>query len=178
MLYASIIGPGHHIEIGAFADYFNLSRTTPNINYVGLGGRVGFNVRPTVQIEAELSSDFERNFTSVFSDGINPSLCEATPANHGASPKFMTSGGPFRAFGTFKAGFVSFSTSNQDVPSGFVGGLGSVTEGNTRAAIYPGVGVEGFWGPFGLRLDGGDEIYFDHGARNNLKVTFGPAIRF
>jgi hypothetical protein len=55
----------------------------------------------------------------------------------------------------------------------FVGGLGSVTE-----AIYPGLGVEGFWGPFGLRLDGGDEIYFDHGARNNLKVTFGPVIRF
>jgi hypothetical protein len=175
-----LLAQGDHIEIGAFADYFNLSRTTPNINYVGLGGRVGFNVRPTVQIEAELSYDFDRNFTSVFSDGINTQFVRSTtrPITGLFGPKFMTSGGPFRAFGTFKAGFVSFSTSNQDVPSGFVGGLGSVTEGNTRAAIYPGVGVEGFWGPFGLRLDGGDEIYFDHGARNNLKVTFGPAIRF
>jgi hypothetical protein len=41
------------------------------------------------------------------------------------------------------------------------GALGGLTSGDTRAAIYPGLGVEGFWGPFGLRLDGGDEIYFD-----------------
>jgi hypothetical protein len=38
--------------------------------------------------------------------------------------------------------------------------------------------VQGFWGPFGLRVDGGDEIYFDGGARHNLKVTFGPVLRF
>jgi hypothetical protein len=66
----ALMAQGDYIEIGAFADYFNLSHTTPYTNYVGLGGRVGFNVRPTVQIEAELSYDFERNFTSVFSDGI------------------------------------------------------------------------------------------------------------
>jgi len=29
-----------------------------------------------------------------------------------------------------------------------------------------------------LRLDGGDEIYFDDGARHNLKVGFGPVFRF
>jgi len=44
------LAQGDHIEIGAFADYFNLSRTTPHISYVGLGGRVGFNVRPMVQL--------------------------------------------------------------------------------------------------------------------------------
>jgi len=55
-----------------------------------------------------------------------------------------------------------------------VGALGGVSSGNTRPAILPGLGVEGFWGPIGLRLDGGDEIYFDHGARHNLKVGFGP----
>ena len=27
-----------HIEVGAFVDYFNLSRTDPNTNYVGVGG--------------------------------------------------------------------------------------------------------------------------------------------
>jgi hypothetical protein len=176
----ALMAQGDHIEIGAFADYFNLSRTSPHINYVGLGARAGFNVRPTVQIEAEMSYDFERNFTSVFSDGINTQFVRShvRPINGFFGPKFMTSGGPFRAFGTFKVGFVSFSTSNDNVPQGFVGGLGSVTEGNTRPAIYPGLGVEGFWGPFGLRLDGGDEIYFDNGARNNLKVSFGPVVRF
>jgi hypothetical protein len=59
-----------------------------------------------------------------------------------------------------------------------VGSLGGVTSGNTRPAIYPGVGAEHFWGPLGMRLDVGDEIYFDNGTRNNLKVTFGPVIRF
>jgi hypothetical protein len=44
--------------------------------------------------------------------------------------------------------------------------------------MYPGGGVEGFWGPIGLRLEAGDEIYFDNGTHNNLKVTFGPAFRF
>jgi hypothetical protein len=44
--------------------------------------------------------------------------------------------------------------------------------------MYPGAGVEGFWGPIGLRLEAGDEIYFDNGTRNNLKVTFGPTFRF
>jgi hypothetical protein len=56
--------------------------------------------------------------------------------------------------------------------------LGAITTGETKVALYPGGGIEGFWGPFGLRLEGGDEIYFDNGTRNNLKVTFGPAFRF
>ena len=29
----------NHAEIGVFADYFRLSRTTPDINFVGLGAR-------------------------------------------------------------------------------------------------------------------------------------------
>jgi hypothetical protein len=177
---SAAVAQSDHVEVGAFADYFNLSRTSPHINYTGLGGRVGFNVNPAVQIEAEMSYDFERNFTSVFSDGINTQFVRSRvrPLHGLFGPKFQTGGGPFRAFATFKVGFVNFSTSNDNVPGGFVGSLGGVTSGDTRTAIYPGVGVEGFWGPFGLRLDGGDEIYFDHGARHNVKVSFGPAIRF
>jgi hypothetical protein len=53
-----------------------------------------------------------------------------------------------------------------------------VTTGNTSAAIYPGLGVEGFAGPIGLRLEAGDEIYFKNGTHNNVRVTFGPTIRF
>jgi len=30
----------------------------------------------------------------------------------------------------------------------------------------------------GLRLEVGDDIYFDSGVRNNLRVSFGPTIRF
>ena len=169
-----------HVEVGVFADYFNLSRTTPNINFLGLGARAGFNVHRNVQIEAEMGYDFERNFTTVFSDGITSQFVRSSvrPLHGLFGPKFQTGGGHLRAFGTFKVGFVNFSTSHQSVPAGFQGALGGVTSGNTRSAIYPGGGVEGFWGPFGLRIDAGDEIYFDNGTRNNLKVTFGPVFRF
>ena len=58
-------------EVGVFADYFNLSRTSPHINFVGVGGRAAFNVRSSVQIEAEMAYDFDRNFTSSFSNGVS-----------------------------------------------------------------------------------------------------------
>ena len=64
----------NHAEVGVFADYFRLSRTTPDINFVGLGGRAAFNVHPNVQLEAEMANDFKRNFTSTFSNGVNTQL--------------------------------------------------------------------------------------------------------
>ena len=60
-----------HVEVGAFFDYTRLSAPTPEINFVGVGGRLGFNIRPTVALEAEMSYDFARNFTSTFDDGLN-----------------------------------------------------------------------------------------------------------
>jgi hypothetical protein len=169
-----------HIEVGAFADYFNLSRTSPHINFVGLGGRGAFNVRNNVQIEAEMAYDFMRNFTTTFSNGVSTELVNTQLRTLHAlfGPKFQTGGGPVRLFGTFKAGLLNFSTSNQNASAGFQSALSDVTTGNTSAAIYPGLGVEGFLGPFGLRLDAGDEIYFKNGTHNNLRITFGPTIRF
>ena len=171
----------NHVEVGVFADYFRLSALDPNINFVGLGGRAAFNVHPNIQLEAEMSYDFKRNFTSTFSDGITTQLVTTRlrPLTAMFGPKFQAgSSGPFRAFVTGKVGLINFTTTNEGALSGFTGGLGAVTEGNTRFALYPGGGIEGFWGPVGLRLEAGDEIYFDNGAHNNLKVTFGPAFRF
>jgi hypothetical protein len=171
---------GDHVEVGVFADYFRLSATNPNINFVGVGGRAGFNVHPNVQIEAEMSYDFARNFTSTFSNGITSQFVrtDLRPLHGLFGPKFQTNRGPVRAFVTFKAGFVNFSNTNQNVPAGFTSAVSGVTVSSTRAAIYPGGGLEGFWGPFGLRLDVGDDIYFANGAHNNLKASFGPAFRF
>ena len=171
----------NHAEIGVFADYFRLSRTTPDINFVGLGARGAFSIHPNVQLGAEMAYDFKRNFTSTFSDGISTQLVNTRlrPLTALFGPKFQAgTSGPFRAFVAGKVGFVNFSTSDQNALSGFKGALGGVTDGNTRFAVYPGAGIEGFWGPFGLRLDVGDVIYFDSGAQNNLRVTFGPQIRF
>ena len=49
---------------------------------------------------------------------------------------------------------------------------------NLNAAIYPAAGVEAALGPIGLRLEAGDEIYFNSGPHNNRRITFGPILRF
>jgi len=171
----------NHAEVGVFVDYFRLSATHPDINFIGLGGRVGFNVHPNIQLEAEMAYDFKRNFTSTFSNGVNTQFVTTRlrPLTALFGPKFQAgTSGPIRVFVTGKVGFVNFSTSNQNAPAGFTGSLGGVTSGDTRFALYPAGGIEGFWGPVGLRLEAGDNIYFDNGAQNNLRVTFGPTFRF
>jgi hypothetical protein len=47
-----------------------------------------------------------------------------------------------------------------------------------NAALYPAGGVEATLGPLGLRLESGDLIYFNEGGHNNLRITFGPILRF
>jgi Outer membrane protein beta-barrel domain len=169
-----------HVEVGVFADYMNFSATDPHINFVGVGGRAAFNVHPNIQLEAEMAYDFGRNFTSVFSNGINTQFVNINlrPLTALFGPKFQTSSGPFRAYVTGKVGLVNFSVSGQTPPAGFVGAIGGIETGDTRFAMYPGGGVEGFWGPIGLRAEVGDEIYFNNGTHNNLKVTLGPVFRF
>jgi hypothetical protein len=173
-------GSGDHVEVGAFADYFNLSHTNPHINFVGVGGRAGFNVRRSVQIEAEMAYDFERNFTTTFDNGVTTQFVSSRLRTLHAlfGPKFSTGGGPVRLFATFKVGLIDFSATGLSGTAGFQNSLSDVTTGNTSAAILPGGGVEGFFGPIGLRADVGDEIYFKNGTHNNLRVTFGPTLRF
>ena len=168
-----------HVEIGAFADYFRLDRTSPTLNFAGLGGRIGFGLTSYAQIEAEMAYDFDRTFVN-FDNGVTGSYTPAkTHILHGlVGPKFQTGSGPVRFFVTGKAGIISFTTNNQDAPNGFQSSLGAVGNGNSKFAVYPGGGLEGFLGPIGLRLEVGDDIYFDNGAQNNLRVTFGPTFRF
>jgi hypothetical protein len=44
--------------------------------------------------------------------------------------------------------------------------------------MYPGAGVEASLGRVGLRFELGDEIYFNNGPHNNVRITFGPILRF
>jgi hypothetical protein len=171
----------NHAEVGVFADYFRLSATNPYSNLVGLGGRAAFNVSPHVAIEAEMNYDFARNYTTTFSNGGTTQFVTSRfrPLTGLFGPKFQAgSTGPFRAFITGKVGFINFSSSTQSPASSFPSAVSDVTTGNTHVAFYPGAGIEGFWGPIGLRFDAGDEIYLSNGARNNLKVEFGPTFRF
>jgi hypothetical protein len=170
-----------HGEVGVFADYFRLGDVTPQFNFVGLGGRAAFNIRPSVALEAEMNYDFDRNYTTTFSNGVTTAFARTSvrPLSALFGPAFKVGGsGPFRAFVTGKVGLINFTVSGQNPGAGFQSAVGQITTGDTRFAFYPGAGIEGFWGPFGLRLDAGDEMYFLNGTHNNIKVEFGPHLRF
>ena len=108
---------GDHVEVGAFVDYFHLDRTNPSLNYAGLGGRLAFNLRPSVQLEAEMAYDFNRTYNNPFDDGTIAR--SQTHILHGLfGPKFQTGSGPFRFFVTGKAGLISFTTNTQNAPPG------------------------------------------------------------
>lgn len=168
-----------HVEVGAFADYFRLGDTTPQQNFLGIGGRAAIAVHPSIQLEAEMAYDFKRSYTQTFTNGIST---EAVTSHlrtlHGFfGPKFQTGSGPFRFFVTGKVGFENFSVTNDNATSGFTNSVG-LTNGSTQFAVYPGGGFEAFAGPFGVRAEVGDDIYFMNGAHNNLRVSLGPQFRF
>ncbi len=172
-------GNSDHIEVGAFADYYRLSDPAPTRNFIGVGGRVAFAVRSGIQLEAEMAYDFKRNYTSTFTNGVTTELVNTQfRALHGFfGPKFQTGSGPFRVFITGKVGFDNFSINNQNATAGFVNTVG-LTNGATYFALYPGGGFEAFAGPIGIRAEVGDDIFFNGGAHNNLRVTLGPQFRF
>jgi hypothetical protein len=168
-----------HVEFGAFADYFRFSYVNPAENFIGLGGRAAFNVHPDIQIEAEMAYDFNRNYTTTYSNGVSTTTVQSQLRTlHGFfGPKFQTGSGAFRLFVTGKVGFDNFSISGQGAPAGFSNAVG-LTNGKTDFAVYPGGGIEAFAGFIGVRVEAGDDIFFDNGAHNNLRASFGPQFRF
>jgi hypothetical protein len=168
-----------HVEAGVFADYFRISPT--DTNQVGLGARLGVHVAPYTKLEAEMSYDFARAFTETFT---SPVLAGFQTTNlrilHGEiGPKFEFGHGAIRPFVTVKGGFVNFHLDPRAPSfSGFTSSVESLRDDNVNGVLYPGGGIEGHVGPIGLRFDIGDELYFNHGAHNNLRMAFGPFIRF
>jgi hypothetical protein len=169
-----------HVEVGAFADYFRLSSVTPEENFLGIGGRAAFNVTHSVQIEGEMAYDFRRSFTTTTSNSVTTTAVTShlRPLHGFVGPKLQTGSGPFRFFVTGKAGFENFNVTNSsNAPAGFENSV-TLGSGTTRFAVYPGGGIEAFAGPFGVRAEVGDDIYFLGGAHNNLRITLGPQFRF
>lgn len=149
----------------------------------GVGGRVGVAVFPHVKLEAEMAYDFQRESASGFT---NTSGGTITFANTGVrtlhalfGPKLELGHKNFRPFLELKGGFVNYSFSGGNAMfQQFTNAVNNLRAQNLNGALMPGGGLEGFLGPVGLRLDVGDEMYFNHGTEHNLKVTFGPYIRF
>ena len=170
-----------HVNVGVFGNYVRLS--DGNLNLAGLGARVSLGVLPMVQLEAESAYDFDQAFTQGFTNSASGSVSirrtDVRMLDGLFGPKLMTNRGPVRLFVTAKGGFANFNIGNSPATFGTVGNAFSNLQGsNVYGVFYPGGGVEAFFGPVGLRLDVGDEVYFNNGGHNNLRISFGPTIRF
>ena len=173
----------NHGEAGIFADYFAFNPANTTTNFVGVGGRIGFNLHPNLALEGEINYDFARNFTTTYNNGVTSTFVTTgvRPLTGLFGPKlqFGTSG-PIRAFVTGKIGFIDFSLDNSGIVSQttFSNAIAGVGGSGTHVAFYPGGGIEAFAGLIGLRAEAGDEIYLNSGTYNNLRVTAGPVFRF
>jgi len=178
----------NHVEIGIFGDYFRLGETrgpslsgTGATSFGGVGARLSINVSRRWQIEPEMNYDFAESFSEGFTgpSGTGFSASRLRILHGMIGPKFQTGGGAFRAFVTVKGGGDDFMFSSAPVTfSTFASSVSGLRTNNVVGVVYPGGGIEAYLGPIGLRIDVGDEIYFQSGAHNNLRVTFGPSIRF
>lgn len=170
------------VELGAFVDYLNISQTSTN-NF-GLGGRFGYRIHSHVMLEGELAYDYGINFNEAYRNISNGNLAAIERTSIGVThglfgPMFQPAKGHLRPFATIKVGYMDFRLSPSLLPySDLASTLLGLRTSNLNATIYPAAGVEASLGPLGLRLEAGDEIYFNDGSHNNLRITFGPILRF
>jgi hypothetical protein len=170
------------MEAGVLLDYLNVGQTqTPNF---GVGGRFGYRVHRNAMFEGELAYDYGVNFSELYVNIVNGRVAAIERTSIGVTdglfgPMLEPARGHFRPFATLKGGFIDFRLSPSLLPYGtVVSSLLGLRTSNVNAALYPGGGVEASLGPLGLRLEFGDLVYWNGGAHNNLRVTFGPIVRF
>lgn len=170
------------MEAGVLLDYLDVSQTqTPNL---GIGARFGYRAHRNVMLEGELAYDYGVNFNELYVDIANQRVTAIERTSIGVTdglfgPMIEPAHRHLRPFATLKAGFIDFRLSPSLLPySSVASTIFGLRTSNLNAALYPGGGAEASLGPLGLRLEFGDLIYFNNGAHNNLRVTFGPIVRF
>jgi hypothetical protein len=170
------------MEAGLLLDYLDVSQTqTPNL---GLGARFGYRFPQSVMLEGELAYDYGVNFNELYVDITNGKTAAIARTSIGVTyglfgPMLEPAHGHFRPFVTLKGGFIDFRLSPSLLPySNLVSSVVGIRTSNLNPVLYPGAGAEASLGPVGLRLEFGDLVYFNSGAHNNLRVTFGPIVRF
>lgn len=172
-------GQEEHKDHGNLGVYFNYSRVQ-GFNLLGIGGRIGFNVRRNIVLEAEGAYGFQNTQTRTITAGgstntINSSLRMAD----------FLFGGKIQIphskhfFALAKAGIANFGVSGPAPPGGINNQIDGIVDGNVDAVFYPGGGVEFKVGRVNFRAEAGDEIiWLNNGAKNNLRATIGPQLRF
>ena len=134
--------------------------------------------------EGELAYDYGINFHEAYRNITNGNIAAIEHTSIGVTqglfgPTLQPAKGRFRPFVTLKGGFMDFRLSPSLLPlSSVESTLLGIRTSSLNAAMYPGAGVEASLGPVGLRFELGDDIYFNSGAHNNLRITFGPILRF
>jgi len=170
------------MEAGIFLDFLRISQTTTD--NIGLGARFGYRIHSHVMLEGELAYDYGLNFDEAYRNITTGDLVAIERTSVGVThglfgPMVQPAHGHFRPFATLKAGFIDFRLSPSLLPySNVVSSVLGLRTSSVNAALYPAGGVEASLRPVGLRFELGDEIYFNSGAHNNLRITFGPIIRF
>ena len=170
------------MEVGIFLDSLDISQTSTN--NLGLGARFGYRVHSHVMLEGELAYDYGLNFDEAYRNITSGDIVAIEHTSIGVThalfgPMIQPAHGHFRPFATLKAGFIDFRLSTSLLPySDVVSSVFGLRTSSVNAALYPAGGLEASLGPVGLRFEMGDEMYFNHGAHNNLRITFGPIVRF
>lgn len=171
-----------HLTVGVYADYFGLKQT--KTNFAGLGARVGIPAIHNVSFEGEMNYDFDQTFTEGFANsGTGAVFVQPTGHRllHGLFGPKINLGGRhgITPFITLKGGFIDFMFDQRPATvSTFVSTVGNLRTSNFNGVLSPGGGFEGRLGPLGLRFDIADEMYFNRGTHNNLRLAFGPFIHF
>lgn len=168
-------------QAGVFADYFRSNPTGTNM--FGFGGRAGVNVLPHIMVEGDFAFDANRGFVDGFTEttgGSQSYLTSGVRTLQGfIGPKMTWEHGPIHPFVEAKIGFVDFTFNNLPGFNSFTNEVQNLRNQSFNAALLLGGGLEAkVAGPVGVRLDVGDEMYFNSGAQHGLRVTFGPMIRF
>jgi hypothetical protein len=179
---SSMVYAQNRVEVGLLLDYLSVSQTKTN-NF-GVGGRLGYRIHRNVMMEGELAYGYGINFQEVYRNVTNGDVTAIGRTSIGVTdglfgPMLQPAHGHFRPFVTLKGGFIDFRLSPSLIPySSVVSTALGIRTSSLNATLYPGAGAEATLGPVGLRLEFGDAIYFNGGEHNNLRITFGPILRF
>jgi hypothetical protein len=184
LLFASSrrLSAQNRVEAGIFIDYLGISQT--NTNNFGVGGRLGYRIHRKLMMEGEVAYDYGINFHEAYRKITNGDITAIESTSIGVThgllgPTLKPDRGGFRPFVTLKGGFMDFRLSPSLLPLGTVQStLLGLRTSSLNVAMYPGAGVEASLGPVGLRFELGDDIYFNNGPHHDVRITFGPILRF
>jgi len=181
LLVSSPVAFAQHVELGAFGSYGNFDIPPFPATAVGVGGRIDLNLRSWLVLEGEGSYDFKHPRVQIIGTGVaqfNVNTLSLGVVHGNGGFKFQFKGGSYFVF--VKGGVLDFQPQvrTTSLIGAVVGSPQTTVNSFTEEVFYPGAGIGFHAGPLGIRVDAGDEIYWDDGAKHNLRVTFGPTIRF